>query len=80
MIFTPDMILRLSAEEQMLLRNLYDKALEDRPTQMAPEWQWTMKGPASEEQALRARRGVPSPRLKAGKAPAEVSSLAVLTS
>lgn len=64
----------------MLLRVLFDKVKEQRPTASAPDWPWTMKGPASEEQAFKARRGVPSPRLMGGKGPTGVSSLAALTS
>ncbi len=80
MKFTTDMLAKLSPEELLLLKTLFDKAAERRPTAQAPEWPWTMKGPASEEQALNARKGVPSPLLKAGKGPAGVSSLAALTS
>lgn len=80
MNFTTDMLMKLTPEERLLLKTLFDKAQEFRPTTHAPEWPWTMKGPASEEQAFKARRGVPSPLLKAGKAPAGVSSLAALTS
>ncbi len=80
MNFTHDMISKLSPEEQMLLRNLYTKAFEDRPTMMAPEWPWTMKGPATPLQALRARTGVLTPRLKADKAPTEELPQVALTS
>lgn len=71
MNFTPEMIARLSPAEQMLLRNLHNKAFEERPTTMAPEWPWTMKGPATPLQALRARTGVPTPLLKGDTAPTE---------
>ena len=80
MNFTDDMILKLSPEEKLLLTTLFEKAREYRPSTSAPEWQWTMKGPASEEQAFKARRGVPSPLLKGGKVSKEVSSLAARTS
>ena len=66
MNFTTDMLMKLTPEERLLLKTLFDKAQEFRPTTHAPEWPWTMKGPASEEQAFKARRGVPSPLLKAG--------------
>jgi hypothetical protein len=80
MNFTDDMILKLSPEEKLLLTRLFEKAQDSRPSASAPEWQWTIKGPASEEQAFKARRGVPSPLLKGGKVSKEVSSLAPLTS
>lgn len=80
MNFTNDMVAKLSPEEQLLLKTLFDKAAEYRPSTTAPEWQWTMRGPATDEQAFKARRGVPSPLLKAGKAGAAVPSLTALTS
>lgn len=80
MNFTNDMLAKLSPEELLLLKTLYFKVQDARPSLSAPEWPWTMKGPASEEQALKARKGGLSPRLTAGKGPAGVSSLAVLTS
>ena len=67
MNFTFDMIQRLSAEERLLLKNLYDKVQDMRPDAVQPEWPWTMKGPAPEEYALKVRKGVPSPLLKGGK-------------
>lgn len=67
MNFTTDMIERLSAEERILLRNMYEKVQDSRPELTQPEWQWTLKGPAPEEYAFRVRKGVPSPHLKAGK-------------
>jgi len=80
MNFTDDMISKLSPEEKLLLARLFEKARDYRPSASAPEWPWTMKGPASEEQAFKARTGVPSPLLKGGKGLKEVSSLAALTS
>ena len=80
MNFTNDMISRLSPEEKLLLTTLFEKVQEHRPSASAPEWPWTLRGPASEEQAFKARRGVPSPHLKADKGLKEVSSLAALTS
>jgi hypothetical protein len=80
MNFTDDMISKLSPDEQMILRGFYIKTTEDRPTQIAPEWPWTLKGPATPLQALRSRKGVPSPLLKGGKAPVEGYSLSALTS
>ena len=80
MNFTDDMISRLSPEEKLLLTTLFEKVQINRPSASAPEWPWTLKGPASEEQAFKARRGVPSPLLKGGKVSKEVSSLAALTS
>lgn len=67
MNFTTDMISRLNPEERLLLKNLYDKVQETRPDLMPPEWPYTMKGPAEEEYAIRVRKGVPSPQLRAGK-------------
>lgn len=67
MNFTTDMIYRLTPEERLLLKNLYDKVQETRPEPMQTEWQWTMRGPADEDYATRIRKGVPSPQLKAGK-------------
>lgn len=80
MNFTIEMIAKLSPEEQLLLKTLFDKAKEFRPTATVPEWPWTMRGPATDEQAFKARRGVPSPLLKAGKPAAAVPSLEALTS
>lgn len=65
MNFTNEMIERLAPEERLLLRNMYDK-VQPR-TETAPEWPWTMKGPAEEEYAIRVRKGVPSPQLRAGR-------------
>jgi len=64
MNFTNEMIEQLAPEERLLLRNMYDKVQPRVET--VHEWPWTMKGPADEAQASRIRRGVPSPRLKAG--------------
>lgn len=64
MNFTNEMIEKLSPEERILLRNMYEKVQPQVDT--APEWPWTMKGPAPEEYAIRVRKGVPSPLLKAG--------------
>lgn len=80
MNFTTEMISRLSAEERLLLKNLYDKVQETRPEPMQPEWQWTMKGPAEEAYATMIRKGVPSPHLKAGKVTAGALIQAALTS
>ena len=74
MNFTADMLAKLHPQERLLLQMLYDRTVEQRPTQL-PEWPWTMKGPATEAQAFRARRGVPSPRLTAGTSASEVPSL-----
>jgi len=67
MNFTYDMIERLSPEEKLLLRNLYEKVQDVRPEAMQPEWQWTMRGPAPTEYATKIRKGVPSPLLTGGK-------------
>lgn len=67
MNFTNDMIQRLSPEERLLLKTLYDKTQEARPELVPPEWPWTMKGPAPQEYAIKVQRGVPSPRLTGGK-------------
>ena len=64
MNFTPDMLARLHPQERLLLQMLYDRVQEEPPP--PPEWTWTMKGPATEAQSLRARRGGLSPRLMAG--------------
>ena len=80
MNFTNDMLTKLSPEELLLLKTLFYKVQDVRPSMSAPEWPWTMKGPATEEQSLKARKGGLSPRLTAGKAPMAVSSLAALAS
>jgi len=59
MNFSIEMITRLNTDEQLVLRLLFEKAQAIRPTQLAPEWQWTMAGPG-----VTARKGAPSPRLK----------------
>ena len=74
MNFTHDMLVKLAPQERLLLQVLYDRVVEQRPPP-ATEWPWTMKGPATEAQAFRARRGVPSPRLTAGTSAAEVPAL-----
>ncbi len=73
MNFTPDMLARLHPQERLLLQMLYDRVQEEPPP--PPEWPWWMPGPATEAQAITARRGVPSPRLKAGTSRVEVPSL-----
>lgn len=80
MNFTADMIQRLSPEERLLLKTLYDKTQEIRPDLVQPEWPWTMKGPAPEEYAIRVRKGAPSPRLTGGKVTAGELIQAALTS
>jgi len=80
MNFTIDMIEKLTPEERLILSALFEKAQDARPSASAPEWPWTMKGPASEEQALKARKGALSPRLTGGKGLKAVSPLAALTS
>ena len=67
MNFTSEMMQRLSPEERLLLKTLYDKVQETRPEPVQPDWPWTMRGPAPEEYAIKVRKGVPSPLLKAGK-------------
>lgn len=67
MNFTNDMIERLSPEERLLLKNLYDKVQETRPEAVQPDWPWVMRGPAPEEYAIKVRKGVPSPQLKGGR-------------
>lgn len=64
MNFTNEMIEQLAPEERILLRNMYEKV--QPKVESAAEWPWTMKGPAPEEYALKIRKGVPSPLLKAG--------------
>ena len=80
MNFTTEMMQRLSPEERLLLKTLYDKVQETRPEPVQPEWQWTMKGPAPEEYALKVRKGVPSPQLKGGRVTAGALIQAALTS
>lgn len=80
MQFTREMIDRLSPEDKLVLNLLFEKAQGSAPTERAPEWPWTMKGPATEAQALRARRVGLSPRLtgdtaKAGALPQEALTL-----
>ena len=65
MNFTNEMIDRLSPEERILLRTMFEK-VQDR-LETATEWPWTMKGPAPEEYAIKVRKGAPSPLLKGGK-------------
>lgn len=69
MQFTYDMIQRLSPQDKLLLHTLFEKAQVPPSHEKVPEWPWTMKGPASEEQALRARRVGLSPRLTGGTTP-----------
>ena len=59
MNFSPEMIARLSVDEQLVLRLLFERAQEVRQSIMAPEWQWTMPGPAPTVQ-----KASPSPRLR----------------
>lgn len=64
------MIDRLSPEDRLILTMLFDRAQLPASLEKAPEWAWTMKGPASEAQALRARKVGLSPRLTADTAKA----------
>jgi hypothetical protein len=63
MNFTRDMLDRLSPEDTLVLSMLFEKAQLPSSLEKAPEWQWTLKGPATEAQALRARKVGLSPRL-----------------
>ncbi len=64
MNFSSEMLLALEPQERMLLQMLYERV--SRPPPPPPEWKWWTPGPATELQAFRARKGVPSPRLTAG--------------
>ena len=79
MKFTYDMLERLSPNERLLLNALFEKASEPTPQEKTPEWQWTLKGPATEEQSLRSRKVGLSPRLMAGTTKAGGSHVEVLT-
>lgn len=79
MNFTRDMIERLSPEDKLVLNMLFEKAQGPVSTEKAPEWPWTMKGPATEAQALRARRVGLSPRLTADTAKAAALPQEALT-
>lgn len=79
MKFTHDMLERLSPQEKLLLNALFEKASEPLSHEKTPEWQWTLKGPATEEQSLRSRKVGLSPRLTAGTTKAGGPLLEVLT-
>ncbi len=79
MNFTRDMIDRLSPEDKLVLNMLFDKAQLPSSFEKTPEWPWTMKGPATEAQALKARRVGLSPRLTADTAKASVPPQEALT-
>jgi hypothetical protein len=79
MNFTRDMIDRLSPEDRLVLNMLFDKAQLPSSHEKAPEWPWTMKGPATEAQALRARRVGLSPRLTGETAKAAAPPQEALT-
>jgi hypothetical protein len=81
MNFTHDMIARLSPQDKLVLHALFEKA-QEIPSSMekVPEWQWTLKGPATEAQAQRARKVGLSPRLTGGTVTAQALVRAALTS
>ena len=70
MNFTPEMLKALEPQERMLLQVLYERV--SKPPPPPAEWPWWMPGPATEAQAFKARKGVPSPRLTAGTPTSEV--------
>ena len=72
MNFTHEMLTKLTPQDRLLLQVLYDRVSE--PPAVA-EWPWTMKGPATDAQAFKARRGVPSPQLTAGRSGVSVPPL-----
>jgi len=74
MNFTHEMLAKMTPQDRLVLQVMYDRVAEQRPP-VAAEWPWTMKGPATEAQAFKARRGVPSPRLTAGTSAGEVPAL-----
>lgn len=81
MNFTRDMLERLSPQDRLILNALFEKAKEiPSSAEKVPEWPWTMKGPATEEQARRARKVGLSPRLTGGTIPAVALIQAALTS
>ena len=79
MNFTHEMLAKMTPQDRLVLQVMYDRVAEQRPP-VAAEWPWTMKGPATEAQAFKARRGVPSPRLTAGTSAAAEVPVAVLAS
>jgi hypothetical protein len=79
MNFTRDMIERLSPEDRLVLSMLFDKAQIPSSLEKVPEWPWTMKGPATEAQALKARKVGLSPRLTADTAKVAVPLQEALT-
>ena len=72
MNFTHEMLAKMTPQERVLLQVLYDRVMEPPAV---TEWPWTMKGPATDAQAFKARRGVPSPRLTGGTSGGEVPAL-----
>ena len=81
MNFTHDMLERLSPQDKLVLNALFEKAKEiPSSTEKVAEWPWTMKGPATELQAQRARKVGLSPRLTAGTTPAAALIQAALAS
>ena len=70
MNFTHEMLAALHPQERLLLQMLYDRV--SMPPPAPPEWKWWTPGPATEAQAFTARKGVPSPRLTAGRPTSEV--------
>ena len=74
MNFTHEMLAKMTPQDRLVLQVMYDRVVEQRPP-VAAEWPWTMKGPATEAQAFKARRGVPSPRLTGGTSGGEVPAL-----
>ena len=80
MNFTHDMLERLSPQEKLLLHTLFEKAQIPVTSDRAVEWQWVVKGPATELQAQRARKVGLSPRLTGGTTPAAALIGAALTS
>jgi len=73
MNFTSDMLVKLTPQERLLLQVLYERV--SAPPPPPSEWPWTMRGPATEAQAFKARRGVPSPQLTAGRSEVSVPPL-----
>lgn len=79
MNFTHDMLERLSPEDKLLLHTLFEKAQLPASMEKVVEWQWTLKGPATEAQSLRSRRVGLSPRLTADRAKAAALPQEALT-
>ena len=70
MNFTPEMLKALEPQERMLLQMLYERV--SKPPPPPADWPYWMPGPATEAQAFKARKGVPSPRLTADMSTSEV--------